>query len=67
MSTVRHVAAWTYRILITRSAAPAIVEVFVPGPGVFDALPGESKPVSQEAFDDQFGVHAAIGARRLGP
>ncbi len=66
MSTVRHAAAWTYRVLIALFAAAVIVEVLAAGVGVFGAMPGEDKPVSHGAFGDKFAVHAAIGGFLVG-
>jgi hypothetical protein len=39
MNPIRQAAAWTYRVLIMRLAAPVIVEVFHAGLGVFRAGP----------------------------
>lgn len=61
MNSIRQGAAWVYRILITLFAVAVVVEVFLAGLGVFQAMPGEDLPVSHTTFADKFDAHTELG------
>jgi hypothetical protein len=61
MNAVRSGAAWIYRILITLFTAGVIVQFFLAGLGIFDAIPEGSEQTTSSTWEDKIDPHAALG------
>lgn len=61
MNAVRSGAAWIYRVLITLFAAAVVVQIFLAGLGIFDAIPDEDASVTSDTWEDKIEPHAALG------
>jgi hypothetical protein len=61
MNAVRSGAAWIYRILITLFTAGVVVQFFLAGLGIFDAIPEGSEQTTSSTWEDKIDPHAALG------
>jgi hypothetical protein len=61
MNAVRRGAAWIYRVLISLFAAAVVVQIFLAGLGIFDAIPDEDASVTSDTWEDKIEPHAAMG------
>lgn len=61
MQAVRRGAAAIYKVLIALFAAAVVVQIFLAGLGIFQAIPGEDESVSHDRFEDKIDPHAAVG------
>jgi hypothetical protein len=61
MSGVRRGAASVYKVLIALYAAAVVVQIFLAGLGIFDAIPDEGESVSSDTWEDKIEVHAGVG------
>jgi hypothetical protein len=61
MSGVRRGAAGIYKVLIAVFAAAVVVQIFLAGLGIFQAIPGEDESVSHDRFEDKLEPHAGLG------
>ena len=61
MNAVRRGAAWIYRVLIALFAAAVVVQIFLAGLGIFDAIPEEDGSVTFDTWEDKIEAHAALG------
>jgi hypothetical protein len=61
MSGVRRGAAAIYKVLIALFAAAVVVQIFLAGLGIFDAIPDEGESVSSDTWEDKIEVHAGVG------
>jgi hypothetical protein len=61
MNAVRNGAAWIYRILITLFTAGVVVQFFLAGLGIFDAIPEGDEQTTATFWEDKIDPHAALG------
>jgi hypothetical protein len=61
MNAVRNGAAWVYRVLITVFAVAVLVQFFLAGLGIFDAIPEGDEQTTQTIWEDKIDPHAAVG------
>jgi hypothetical protein len=61
VSGVRRGAASVYKVLIALYAAAVVVQIFLAGLGIFDAIPDEGESVSSDTWEDKIEVHAGVG------
>jgi hypothetical protein len=61
MGGVRRGAAAIYKVLIALFAAAVVVQIFLAGLGIFDAIPDEGESVSSDTWEDKIEAHAAVG------